>query len=514
MKKFVIALMVAATCFAACEPELIPEITVEPNTINAPFEGKAFEVNVKANCEWVAVSDIESVQITPASGNKDGKATVTVAPNILTSSIKSSIHFYQKENMEVSLAELAVEQVGFVSDFNIEGTDEKASAEGGIVKWTITSNCPWELVKDKCAEKLTFNIEKGDVGTSVLEITVPSTLSDKETKFDVVFSLPTTEEEITVELVQSAFELEFNIEGADAVAPSEGGTITWTVTSNCAWMINRRGCTSGLSFDLMIGDKGTSTLNIKVPANNTKDAIEYTVSFLIPDIGQKAEQTFKQDAAVVEYGGVCYPFKKMADGRIWMTKNMQYVPEGKTVSADGAENAGIWYPIIHSDVALTDKDSVDKYGYLYDAFTALKFSFEDVNEDNYKTIAEGNQGICPEGWHIPTNAEWEAFVNAYYDEDQKGAAISKMEADGFNPELGGMRMQSSSKATGNYLKTMYGYFMSSTGAQYKASTKDDSYQYMNKGLMKLSNAKFQRFTVANATNFGGVNVRCIKDEAK
>lgn len=420
MKRILTALTIAMIVFSACEEKVTPEITVNPANLEASFEGQSFTVDVTANCDWVAVSDLQSVQVSPAAGKESAKITVTVAPNPENMKLISEICFYEKDDSTLPLAKITVTQNAFQSQFDVEGAGSAVSFEGGTVTLTITSNCPWRLDKDESSPELAFNIESGEAGESSLEITVPETTGIDVTKYDVVFYLPVTEETIGIEL--------------------------------------------------------------------------------------------SQEPAAVEYGGAVYPFKKMNDGRIWMTKNLRYVPEGMNVSADPAENAGIWYPDYGGTEAKTDKDSVDKYGLLYDTFTALGIKQEDVNESNFQSF-EGIQGICPEGWHIPTEAEFQALQDANFDADQDGAAIVKLEEIGFNTQFGGFRQQNNSGMVGKYAK-MEGYLMSSTSTQYKVNQDTGAITYTNKGFMKLVNNKFQRIKIALLQNFSGSTVRCIKDEAE
>jgi uncharacterized protein (TIGR02145 family) len=68
------------------------------------------------------------------------------------------------------------------------------------------------------------------------------------------------------------------------------------------------------------------------------------------------------------------------DGNIWMTNN----------------------GIIEKYCYDNNPDSCDKYGGLYQWTEAM----------NYNTQEEGTQGICPPGWHIPTEEEWKILEGA------------------------------------------------------------------------------------------------------
>jgi uncharacterized protein (TIGR02145 family) len=98
------------------------------------------------------------------------------------------------------------------------------------------------------------------------------------------------------------------------------------------------------------------------------------------------------DLPVVTYGGEDYP-TVLIDGRCWMAKNM---------------NIGI---MISDSTDMTDNNVIEKYCYDNDTVNCTVFGglyqWDEVMQ--YKT-EEGSQGICPEGWHIPTNRDFVDLV--------------------------------------------------------------------------------------------------------
>ena len=119
---------------------------------------------------------------------------------------------------------------------------------------------------------------------------------------------------------------------------------------------------------------------------------------------------------VLEYGGVTYKIVKLKDGKWWMAENLRYVPEGITVSEDPTKTSPIWYPYSSNGSEITvlkDEESISKLGYLYNPAFAL--GVDEITADNYNTL-EGVQGICPEGWHIPT---WEDYFGLWCFKQEK-----------------------------------------------------------------------------------------------
>ena len=227
------------------------------------------------------------------------------------------------------------------------------------------------------------------------------------------------------------------------------------------------------------------------------------------------------------YDGVEYTTVTLADGNTWMAENLRFIPRGRTVSSDPTEDAGIWYPAANVD-KVADPALVESLGLLYDAATA--FGVEELNADNAASF-EGCQGICPEGWHIPTVAEMtglvghcsnSAMVNtdgAYYDATIKGASLAALKEAGWEWQFASARNKASVTANGTYLSTTYNgiygvmsYIIGSSYYQHTTNTdgslKNIQYYYM----MPTYNASNEKVTVAFAGFLAGASIRCVKDK--
>lgn len=132
----------------------------------------------------------------------------------------------------------------------------------------------------------------------------------------------------------------------------------------------------------------------------------------------------------VSWGGVDYPTVTLADGSTWMACNLRYVPAGKSVSADPSDGRGVWYPCNESKQPSADESFIAEHGYLYSAEAAHGGSVRDGEA--------AVRGICPEGWHLPTEAEFKALKAAYPKTDDLQASV-------FGVVFGGCI-----NATGNY----------------------------------------------------------------
>jgi len=83
----------------------------------------------------------------------------------------------------------------------------------------------------------------------------------------------------------------------------------------------------------------------------------------------------------------------------WMAENLNYQVEG---SKCGNANDSL------SDANTT---TCDTYGRLYSWATALKINPSCNTSSCGTTVSSKHQGICPEGWHIPTYTEWTTLTD-------------------------------------------------------------------------------------------------------
>lgn len=235
----------------------------------------------------------------------------------------------------------------------------------------------------------------------------------------------------------------------------------------------------------------------------------------------------------VEWGGVKYRIVTLKDGRTWMAENLRYVPEGKEISSDPKDGNGIWYPCNLEKSA--DPSRVTSDGLLY-SYPVLLGMGGGLSADNYDKF-EGTQGLCPDGWHVPTKAEWLKLAgqgsgglldssSPYYDAGVGGAFIPTLNADGFNFAGTGYINATSAAATPAYMaieskaadgagKFGMGYYASSTAYQITYNTAGDAasgiknIQYY--AGMITYNATNNRLQVAYQGGYSAAPVRCIKN---
>jgi uncharacterized protein (TIGR02145 family) len=129
-----------------------------------------------------------------------------------------------------------------------------------------------------------------------------------------------------------------------------------------------------------------------------------------------------------------------------------------------------------------------------------------------KIQPEKHQGICPEGWHIPSNAEWEVLMNyVQTDNDDAGKHLKSMgvwkrNSGSSGEDTYGFAALPGGRHQGNnptVLSGEQGFWWSST---YKQERWQDPAYYLSLS-MRYDNNAASNF----ASNYSSHSVRCLKN---
>ena len=123
-------------------------------------------------------------------------------------------------------------------------------------------------------------------------------------------------------------------------------------------------------------------------SSSSSSVVPSSSSSIVPSSIEPCGNTVTGDGTV-SCGGQTY--KTVNIGKTWMAENLNYNVTGSKCYGNSDGNC-------------------DKYGRLYDWATAMDFSStcnSNVCADNTNTP---HRGVCPEGWHIPSDADWDALM--------------------------------------------------------------------------------------------------------
>jgi len=216
----------------------------------------------------------------------------------------------------------------------------------------------------------------------------------------------------------------------------------------------------------------------------------------------------KCPSSVTDYDGNIYDVVKIGD-QCWMAENLKvkHYANGKDVPYVNEKSE--WKNLDKSDKAWCyygySRSNGDIYGLLYSWAAAMNGTGSSNNNPS------GVQGVCPEGWHLPSDEEWNELDTALGCNmvGSKLAGNSSLWTSGSlkeNPKFG----RSGFKALPSGYRNYYGDYTYLENRGYWWTSTDDSL-----GLSAYS--RYITFSKSDLVRFTrekvfGFSVRCVWDE--
>jgi uncharacterized protein (TIGR02145 family) len=189
----------------------------------------------------------------------------------------------------------------------------------------------------------------------------------------------------------------------------------------------------------------------------------------------------------------------------WMSENLAWLPE-VSPPVNGSDTTPYYYVFrfVGSDVVAARKwEYYRAFGVFYNWPAAMK------GAGSSRSVPSGVQGVCPVGWHLPSDGEWDIMVNYLGGELTAGKKLKSIsdwnkydgvpgEGDnfsGFNAIAAGCRQNEG------------GFYNLGNNALFWSSTDSTKYSAFNRYLGYTHNSVFRYFV-----NKGyGYSIRCVKD---
>ena len=216
-------------------------------------------------------------------------------------------------------------------------------------------------------------------------------------------------------------------------------------------------------------------------------------------------------SSVQDYDGNYYNTVQIGE-QCWLKENMKSlhyadgvaIPDGSLLAASGS-NPYYYYPG-------NDANYAAQYGLLYNWSAALN-NLEASSEN-----PSGVQGICPNGWHVPSNAEWQQLtdyvngITAYQCSGQNGYIAKAMSAVAdWNPN-------STTCTPGNNIpqNNTVGFAAMPAGYMSQNSSFSNSANFWSTSLAYLNISGGSPEVVLSSTNTReeGLSVRCLKNDLR
>lgn len=536
MKKSFASLALAALAFAACQRTVEPDVAPSRLTVE-PIITKATEVNFEPG-DKIGLTVV-------AEGAAENYATnecLEFAADVFSGDLEWYADIYTKSNLYAyyPYSETGTPEAYFTvydQTAGIGAADFMYASKSGVLP-TVNSVA---MVFKHMMTKLVVNVDNQS-GAEVESIGIDGT--PRAAALDLVnMTLAEYEGALTDEVPDP-------VKAYEAVAGKTWQAIVIPHADAMSIVItlsNKKVLTQPLAA-MTLKSGGQYTINARVlPDNAIVSASgeiqnwtdEGEIGFEGSGSSEDLPVTFEEYDGYFEYDGVRYNTVTLANGQTWMAEPLRFIPRGKTVSSNPSDGNGIWYSYKVTDgvpAALTDDDSVEKLGYLYDFSAAFG---EQITVDNYAGF-EGGQGICPAGWHIPTRADFAGtFGNAlksltepalidatapFYEADYDAGSVTKANAAGFNFTFSGAVVngaynklvidESVCSVEDYYGANRMSYVIGST--PYQLKTNDDgslkSLQYFAVMTTFGSTMKSGKLAAAyTAYNYAG-QIRCVKNK--
>ena len=242
---------------------------------------------------------------------------------------------------------------------------------------------------------------------------------------------------------------------------------------------------------------------------NARDSSQKTYAFSVRCVKGKATGKILQSSSssseksMFSSSSIVYEtLEDSRDGKIystvrignqtWMAENLNYMVNSSFCYNDSVEYC-------------------EKYGRLYTWAAAMDSA--GVWTDNGKECGAGKmcsptypaRGVCPEGWHLPTETEWNALFIAAGDTSMAGKALKS--ASGWYNSGNGIDAFGFSALPAGARNVSEDYYLEGVDAIFCSSTEiNDSLAYSMILNYNLDNAR-----LSYGYKSGGFSVRCVKD---
>lgn len=213
---------------------------------------------------------------------------------------------------------------------------------------------------------------------------------------------------------------------------------------------------------------------------------------------------------------VSLPFTDSRDGKVyktvaigdqvWMAENLAYLPSVNMV-ADGSEDAaGSYYYVYGYDgTNVTDAKATANYttyGVLYNWTAAMG------GESSSASNPSGIQGVCPTGWHLPSDAEWTELTDYLGGTSDAGGKLKETGTTHWNsPNTGATNETGFTALPGGYRYSDGAfYYFGYDGYWWSASEDYATFAWYRSVNYSFSNV-FRNYYDMEV----GFSVRCVRD---
>ncbi len=135
------------------------------------------------------------------------------------------------------------------------------------------------------------------------------------------------------------------------------------------------------------------------------------------------------DGTVTDICGIKYKYVKIGS-QIWMAENVRCNKYDTESERKGETIRELTSAVSYKAYYFDDSKVTKEYGYLYNWAAVVGLTDEEAAENHHYPFESNRQGICPNGWHVPTAAEWDVLAGYIGSEGGKKLKSSSGWLDG------------------------------------------------------------------------------------
>ncbi len=192
------------------------------------------------------------------------------------------------------------------------------------------------------------------------------------------------------------------------------------------------------------------------------------------------------------------------DNQLWMAENLKYLPS-VVGPATGSETDPYYYVYSYDGTVVADAKATlnyTTYGVLYNWAAAMN------SEASSTTNPSGVQGVCPSGWHLPSDAEWTELTDYLGGAEVAGGKLKETGTTNWDSPNEATNESGFTALPGGARVGNTGIFWSSGSLGYWWSSKELSTTYAWSRYVYFSNSDVSR---DYRMKENGLSVRCVRD---
>ncbi len=278
---------------------------------------------------------------------------------------------------------------------------------------------------------------------------------------------------------------------ANALAAGETGA--WSMVAGSGGSLSSNNNPSAM-FTKGTDSSYTLVWTITGPCGNSQDTVNLSFQNLVMNIPCPGISS-------VNYAGESYPTVQIGT-QCWFAKNLNV---GTMVlgANDQTNNSTLEKYCYNNDPA-----NCATYGGLYQWAEAVQYQNGASNTTSPSPAFTGNvRGICPTGWHLPSDGEWSSLQTTLGGSSVAGGALKSTSGLWISPNAGATNSSGFSALPGGYRDINGSFYAIGINTVFWSSSRSSSATAVTLGLVYDSS----RINRGSEDKGGGFSARCTQD---